>query len=275
MFNMKGTKFIILILSIVLLTISSGLLFYRTLFLEESVAVGPRVDFEELRYADLQINATTAILRKNLSSDSSELDSEITRVKELLNIITDIKKNNADINNSIQKIQSYFDEKILNLKKFQTALSDLKKSINSINSSYNELNKNNIKFTLDKKDFYRECVVDALFYVSMTNKDNETRLLEDLKILGQVLNFANAPNPHIQKFNDHIETIHRRTSELDFLINKFNSKISITKEMNTVGDYYRESQSTKAREGQIFLTMIFLAIVLYVVSLVLILKKLT
>ncbi len=273
--NMKGTKLIVLILSILLLTISSGLLFYKTLFLSESLSSGPRVDFEELRNTDLQINATTAILRINLSSDSTELDAEIIRVKELLNIITDIKKNNQELNNSIQKIQTYFDEKINDLKKFQVALVDLKTSFNSLNADYNELNKFNIKFTVDKRDFYRESIIDALFYVSLSNKDNEARLVEDKKILGQILNFANAPDPHIQKFSNHIDSIHRRTNELDKLIEKFNSKISISKEMNTVGDFYRDSQTTKTNEGEIFLTIVFAAIVIYLISVILILKKLT
>lgn len=272
--NMKGTKLIVLILSILLLTISSGLLFYKNLFMLESPGNGARVDFEELRYVDMQINAITAISRNNLTTDSSELNAEIIRIKELLNIITDIKKNDRELNNSAQKIQSYFDEKIQDLNKFQVSLEELKFSVNSINADYNELNKNNIKFTVDKRDFYRECVVDALFYVSLSNKDNENRLVEDKKILGQILNFASTPNPHIQKFANHIDIIHRRTGELDYLINKFNSKAAIEKDMNTVGEYYRESQISNANDGQIFLTIIFGAIVLYMASLVIILKKL-
>jgi hypothetical protein len=167
---MKGTRLIVLILSILLLTISSGLLFYKNLFLLESPISGGKVDFEELRYTDLQINATAAMLRKNLSADSTLLESEITRIKELMNIVTDVNKSTPELSNSITKIRLYFDKKVLDLDNFQTGLIELKKAVDSLNPAYNELSRNKIKFSVDNKDFYRECVVDALFYVSLSNK---------------------------------------------------------------------------------------------------------
>lgn len=272
---MKGTRLIILILSILLLTISSGLLFYKNLFLLDSPSFGGKVDFEEIRYTDLQINATSASLRSDFSADSSLLDLEIKRIQELMNIVMDVNKSTQELNNSILKIQSYFDKKIKNLNKFQLARADLKNSINSINPAYNELEKLNIKFTVDKRDFYRECVVDALIYVSLAGKENEARLLEDKKILSQIMSFASTPNPHIQKFNNHIDVIHRRTSELERLIEIFNDDSSINKEMNIVSKHFKEAQISKTRDGEVFLTMVFGAIVLYLISVVVILRKLT
>lgn len=272
---MKGTRLKVLILSILLLTISSGLLFYKNLFLLEGPSTGGKVDFEELRYTDLQINATTAALRKNLSADSLVLEEEINRIKELLNIVTDVNKNTAELETSIKKINAYFDAKIKNLTQFQKALAELKVSLNAINNDYSDLFKNNIKFTVDKRDFYREAIVDALFYVSITSKDNEARLLEDKKILGQIISFATTPNPLIVKFNTHLDSIHRRTSELERLSSGFGNDSSINKEMAIVGKYYKEAQNASARDGEIFLTMVFGAIVLYLISVVVILRKLT
>ena len=94
---MKGSRLIILILSILLLTISSGLLFYKNLFLLESVSSGGKVDFEELRYTDLQINATAAMLRLNLNADSTPLEAEVVRLKELMNIVTDVNKSTPEL----------------------------------------------------------------------------------------------------------------------------------------------------------------------------------
>lgn len=250
-------------------------MFYKNLFLMESPNSGGKIDFEELRYGDLQITATAAMLRKNLSADSTILDADINRIKELMNIITDVNKSTLELGNSIQKIQIYFDAKIKDLNKFQHALTGLKNSINSINSAYNDLNKNKITFTVDKRDFYRECVVDALFYVSLSNKDNEARLVEDKKILAQILGFATTPNPYVLKFSNHIDVIHRNTFELDKLLERFNSESSVNKEMTIVGKYYKESQIAKARDGEIFLTMVFGAIVLYLISVVVIFRKLT
>lgn len=272
---MKGTRLIVLILSILLLTISSGLLFYKNLFLLESPGFGGKIDFEELRYTDLQINATTAQLRKNLSADSGELELEIIRIKELMNIVTDVNKSTVELNDSILKIQAYFDAKLKDLNTFQLALADLKNSVNSINAAYNDLNKNNIKFTVDKRDFYRECVVNALFFVSLSNKDTEARVIEDQKILAQILSFATSPNPLVQKFSNHIDVIHQRTKELEKLSESFVNDSSINKEMSIVSKYYKEAQLSKTRDGEVFLTMVFGAIVLYLIALVVILRKLT
>lgn len=272
---MKGTRLIVLVFSILLLTISSGLLFYKNLFLMQSPHTGGKVDFEELRYTDLQINATTALLRKNLSADSTVLDEEITHLKELMNIVTDVNKNSLEISSSIEKIEAYFKAKSDSLVKFQEALADLKKAMMNLNGAYNDLNKHNLKFTVDKNDFYRECMIDALFYVTLTNKDNEARLIEDKKILGQIVNFATTPNPLIQKYSALIETIHRRTNELENLTRSFNNDSSINKEMAIVGKYYKEAQAASARDGEIFLTMVFGAIVLYLIAVVVIFRKLT
>lgn len=272
---MKGTRLIVFILSLLLLTMSSGLLFYKNLFMLESPVTGGKVDFEELRYSDLQINATTANLRKNLSLDASGLDAEIKRLSELMNIVTDVNKGSIELGQSIIKIQQYFETKLINLKKFQQSLEQLKQSVGQINGAYNDLVKNNIKFSVDKRDFYRECVVDALFYLSLSNKDNRARLEEDQKILGQILSFATAPNPLILNFSKHIDVIHRTTGELDALSEKFTNDASINKEMLVVGKYYREAQEARSRDGEIFLMMVFGAIVLYLISVVVILRKMS
>src|SRR3954469_21654378 len=103
---MKGTRLIIFVSSILLLTISSGLLFYKNLFLMEGPGLTGKVDFEELRVTDLQINATASMMRRNLSMDSQTLDAELDRIKELLNIVTDVNKSTEELANSVKKIQS-------------------------------------------------------------------------------------------------------------------------------------------------------------------------
>ncbi|MGZ3789487.1 MAG: hypothetical protein ACXVLQ_13240 [Bacteriovorax sp.] len=272
---MKGNKFILLVSSILLLTISSGLLFYKELFLMESFATGGKIDFEELRYTDLQINATTALMRENLSTDQAPLNSEITRTKELINIITDVNRSSNELASSVKKIQSYFDHKIKDLNHFKLALKELKTAVDSLNPGYNELTKNNIKFSVDKRDFYRECVVDALFFVATSSNEYEQRLQEDKKILGQILSFANTPNPIILKFANNIDTVIKRTKEIEQITEGMGKEGPINNEMAIVGKYYKESQDSKAHDGQIFLTMVFGAIVLYLICIIVMLRKLT
>ncbi|MDO9183225.1 MAG: hypothetical protein Q7U04_12500 [Bacteriovorax sp.] len=272
---MKGFRLIILLLSILLLTISSGLLFYKNLFLLDSIGQGGKIDFEDLHSADLHANATASMLRLNLNSDVTPLDTEITRIKELLNIVTDVNKSTPELSASIVKIQSYFDKKIADITIFQSSLRELKKAIDTLAPSYNELMKNKIKFSVDNKDFYRECMLDSLYYVSSASRENELRLLEDKKILSQILSFANSPNPIILKFSNNIETILKKTKDIDDQISLFNKDNSINSELATVGAFYRESQNSKTHEGEVFLSMIFGAIVLYLITVVVILRKLT
>ena len=271
---MKGFKLRILILSILLLTISSGLLFYKNLFLIESPRTGSKVDFEELRYTDIQINATVTLLRKNLSADLTSLDVETDRLKELLNIVSDVNKTTPELTKSMVKIQSYFDRKTGDVTQFKNSLKILRKAVTELNPIYNELNKNNIKFAVDKKDFYRECVVDALFFVTTADKLSESQLEEDKKILSQILGFAKTPSPLIQKFSNNLEIITKETKQIDHLIEHLNSDQSINSELNLVGKFYKESQESKTRDGEIFLSMIFIAILLYLGSMVIILRKL-
>lgn len=272
---MKGFRLIVLILSILLLTISSGLLFYKNIFLLESISPGGKVNFEELRYTDLQINATAAMLRLNLSNDSALLETEVNRIRELLNIVTDVNKSTPELSRSLTKIQLYFDKKIIDLNHFQTALKELKKAVDSLNPAYNELVRNKIKFSVDNRDFYRECVVDALLYITLSSKDHEARLNEDKKILSQILSFANTPNPIIQKFSVYVDIILKRTKEIDRLTEKFNNDNSINNELIIISKYYKETENARVNDGEIFLSMVFGAIVLYLISVVVIFRKLT
>lgn len=272
---MKGNKLILLVLSVLLLTMSSGLLFYRNLFLQDTLGTAGKIDFEELRYTDLQINASAAMLRINFSADSEVLESETVRIKELLNIVTDVNRSSPELNRSIIKISEYFNKKIEKIAIFKSDLLELRKAVNSLNSAYNDLNQSKIKFSVDNRDFYRECIVNALSYISFPDKDNEARVNEDLKILAQIINFANSPNPKIQKFNSLIDTISRKTKNLDKSLEVFNSINSITPELNIISKYYAESQQSNTRDGEFFLTMVFAAILLYLISVILIIRKLT
>jgi hypothetical protein len=271
--RMKGMRFIIFLLSILLLTISSGLLFYKNLFLLDSSNTSRKIDFEELHTIDQKINTSAAILRKNLASDVSLLNAEMTRLKELLAIITDLNISDPILNQSIQKIKSYFESKNNELIIFKTALVELTEAVRSLNADYNDLNKFNIKFTVDKKDFYRECIVDALYYLSLTTKENENRLLEDIKILGQILNYATTPNPQILKFSKHIEVIHQQTGLLDAQIERFNNESTIDDELIKVSKYYRKVHDEKLKEGEVTLQLLYGAIVLYLMAIIFVLRK--
>ena len=272
---MKGPRLIILTLVVVLITICSGLFYYKNLFQIESSSNDELVNFEDLRLTDLQINSSAMMLRLNLSSDTFELDSEILRLKELINILADLTKKNKELTSSLVKIRVYFDQKILKLNKFKIDLIELKKAYTSLNPTYNELIKNKIKFSVDGRDFYRECLLDALLYLSSPIKENEVRLLEDKKILSQILGFSNSPNLHVQKLSDSVDIILKRNKEINRLLEDFNNSNFINNDLAIVGKYYKESLESKASEGNTFLFIIIGAIVLYLILISFVMKKLT
>ncbi len=273
---MKGNQFIIIIFSLLLLTLSSGLLFYKNLFAIETNQRTGRMDIDELHSIDLKINSTISMLRKNLNADSSILEDQIARVKELLNILGDLNKSNEDLNKAIINIKTYFDKKMGQISIFNHALQELKVSTQALNPTYFELEKNKVKFSLDKRDFYRECVVDALMYLSFSSNFYENKLVEDRKILGQILNYSSKPNPIILKFANHIDVILKRTKEIDSISDTFNKDNSISEDINLINRLYNESIDAKSQSGENFLIMVFSAIFIYLIAIfIVIFKKMT
>lgn len=272
---MKGIRLKILILTALMLTISSGLMFYRSLFSLDVPKTVQKLDFEELRSLDLQINNSVFFLRKYIYTDSSELDAEIVRIKELMAIINEMKLTSPEMVTSVKKIREHFEDKQKKLSRFHAALKELKGHVNALVPSYNDLAKNNIRFTLDKndkRDFYRECLLDVYMFLSFSHKENETRVLEDQKILGQVINFAETPNPLVLRYSDTIEGVYKNVKATDKLISEFREK-SIQAEMNIIAKSYQEDSLTREKENETFLKLIFGAFFFYLIAMFIILKK--
>lgn len=262
----------IFILSTMLITLISGVLFYKNL---TQIATGRNVlrfDFDELRSIDYQVSNTAFYLRKNLNSDLAELKEEESRIKELMELINDINKNTPELKTSVEKIKKHLEKRSKQLALFQLAENELRKAVNSLMPAYNELEKKNIKYVLDKRDFYRECILDAYMYISFSHKENEMRLLEDQKILGQIISYAVEPSPELQQFSDHLNTIHKRVKELDFILKDLKEE-SIEAEMKIIAKYYQESQEAQNEQNENLLTFILAAIGIYLLFMVVILRK--
>ncbi len=262
----------IFILSTMLITLISGVLFYKNL-----TAIGParsvlKVDFDEMRSLDQQIYGTTQFLRKNLGSDVSELKDQKQRINELLDILNDVNKNTPELKASIEKIRTHFDVKVKKMDAFEVAVRDLRVNVNQLMPAYNELEKKKIQFVLDKRDFYRECLLDAYMFISFSHKENENRISEDQKVLGQIISYAEAPNPDIQAFSDRIDAIHRRVKEMDATIKDFKED-SIVPEMKIIAQFYQESLEAQSEQNENLLTFMFAAIGIYLVFMIFILRK--
>lgn len=262
----------IFILSTMLITLISGVLFYKNL---TQISVGKnllKLDIDELRSIDLTVNNTAFYLRKNINSDLSELNAEKVRIKEILDMVFDINKSSPELKSSISKIKSHFEEKLKTMDKFETAIVELRSHVNSLVPSYNDLQKKNIKFEVDKRDFYKESVLDTYMFLSFSHKENEMRLSEDQKILGQIISYAEAPNPDIQKFAEHLEVIKKRVKEIDYYLLEFKDK-SIASEVKVIAKYYQDSIQEQNEQNENLLTFMFAAIGIYLLFMVFILRK--
>lgn len=262
----------IFILSTMLITLISGVLFYKSL---TQISMGKnslRLDLDELKTINYQLNNTAFYLRKNLNSDLSELQDERNRVNELMNLVNDIPKNTPELKTSVEKIRAHFKKKSEQLTKFDLAIRDLRSSVNSLIPTYNELEKNNIKFVLDKRDFYRECILDAYMFLSFSFKENELRISEDQKILGQIISYAQAPNPELQKFAKHMEIIHLKVKEIDIYLSELKED-AIRKDVALIAQFYEDSVRDQNAQNENLLTFMFAAIGIYLAFVIFIIRK--
>jgi hypothetical protein len=269
-----GIKFFIL--TGLLLTLSSGLLFYRTLFLSEITPAKNKNNFEELRYLDLKINEQMATERRHLESNDEEITQDLkltkNKIHDLIFIIMDVHRNDSEIKKSVRKVESYFNEKLETITKFQNSMTELRAITNSLNSLFYEIQKKNIKFTLDKRDFYRECITDVFYYLSAPSNTNEKQLHEDKKILSQVIAISRTPEPIIRRYLETIDRVLVLNTEMEELFSK-NKQKSINDEMTTINNYFKESFDSQNNDGQTFLILVFVSIIIYIISIVVIFRK--
>jgi len=270
---MKGNKTILIVFSILLLTLSSGLLFYKNLFDINSFSPSQAIDFEELKTIDLKINFTALSLRKNLITEWKSLDIENQKVKELLNLMINMNRNSDELLNSVKAIELYFDNKSKLLNSFKTSLAELKTSAEALPLLYNELQKKNVKFSLDKRDFYKDVVFDSLLYLNFTNPINEAKLIEDKKILSQIISYANTPNPYLVNLAKHTDIILKQNKELNKIFEMMSSDNSISNEISIVSKYQVETKETNSRNGELFLTILFGAIFIYLTAIITVLLR--
>ncbi len=255
-----------------LITLISGVLFYKNLTQIEPGKNVLRFDFDELRSIDSQVANTAFYLRKNLTADSSELSDEITRINELLGLINDINRSTPELTDSVKKIRAHFEVRLKQLKSFEKARADLSVNASALLPAYNELEKKNVKYTLDKRDFYRECILDAYMFIASSHKENEMRMLEDQKILGQIISFANTTNEDLVKFQKHLDTIHNRVKEIDVIL-KGLKEVTISPEMKIIAKYYQESVQAQNEQTENILKFTIAAIGIYLLFMIFILRK--
>ena len=265
-------KIKIFILSTILITLISGVLYYKNL---TQISVGEnriRFDIDELRTIDLKIANEAFYLRQNLNADLSDLQSEKMKITELQKLVKNITKSSPELKASVTKISTHFESKIKTLNDFESYILELRENVNGLLPTYTEMQKKDIKFVLEKRDFYRECVLNTYMYISFPHKDNEMRVLEDQKILSQIINFATLPSPEIEKFSNHIQAIQTKIKDINSSLTILKED-SIQNEVKAIAKYYQDSVEDQNKQNENLLTFMIVALGVYLIFMILLLRK--
>lgn len=265
-------KIKILVLSTLLITLVSGVLYYRSLTQISLGKSSSKLDIDELRTIDLQIAATAFYLRQNSNVDMSELEAQKVRVKELHELVTDINRGNPELKTSVDKIRAHFQKKLKTLTEFQASLIIVRRDINLMMPTYNSMEKKNIKFVLDKKDFYRECVLDAYMYLASSHKENRNRISEDLKVLDQIINFSTTPVVEVQTMAKLMDNIDKNVLYVDNILLGLKED-SIQNEVKVIATYYQDSMAEQSKQSENLLTFMAIAIGVYILFMIFFLRK--
>jgi hypothetical protein len=262
------------ILSSVLITLSSGLLFYRELFIDEiRIEKFSKNEIEEIRFLDQEINTAMIEMRSNFNISSDNILKNRVKITDLLSILLESKKSNSEIKTKLSEVKLYFQEKNKTIDNFLFALREIQADLKIIQATNNELQKNNIKFNLDGKDFYRECLTDTLFYLISPTKNAEWKYNENLKILNQIISFSKIPNPLIIKYENSINNIRKNSKIIDAQIEKARSS-NITTQVNFVLNNQINSKMLGESRGQSFLILIFISVLIYIGTIYFVMRKL-
>lgn len=262
----------IFILSTLLITLISGVLYYRSL---TQISMGKnsiKLDIDELRTIDLQISNTAFFLRQNINADLSELQAHKVRIKELQELVTDINKGTPELKTSVDNIRAHFQKTQKSLSSFEEALTAVRTNINLMVPTYSEMEKKNIKFVLDKRDFYRECLLDIYMYIAFSHKENQNRVSEDIKVLSQIVNFATTPNLEVQKFAQQMEIISIKVKQLDYILLDLKEG-TIQNEVKIIAKYYQDSMQEQSKQSENLLTFVVVAVGIYLIFMIFLLRR--
>jgi hypothetical protein len=120
---------------------------------------------------------------------------------------------------------------------------------------------------------YNTYIIDALFFLSISNKENEIKLFEDINIIGETIKGLPNPDIFLIDFNNHINNIYHRTSEINIILETFLADFSFNDDLQVIGQSYEKIRLTKERDEESIIKLFYTVIVCYLIILVIILRK--
>lgn len=269
---MKNSRTILIIFSFLLLTLTSGLFFYKNLFFLDSPKYQGQLDLDEMTLLDQKLVHFMTFSKKNINPDFSLVENDKQRLKDLINLLSDFEKDYPNLHQSIIAIADYHNSRLRDFNQYQDSIIQLKQALNSLNSYFLDLQKNKITYLVDKQDVYKESFRDVLLFITY-GEVYESKVREDLKILSQILVFSKKPNKTAEKFLKSIESTLNKSQLLDQII-KNNSKPSVISDNITkINAYIANSRAESSKNSENFLNAIFSAIIFYLVVIIFYLFK--
>jgi len=259
----------------IIMILAGALLFFNKMMVKEfsSTSSTLQINIEEIYTTDLMINADLFELKSNYTTNTTELKKRRERLNEIVSLLKGIENTDDEITNAVSFLKRYVEEKMTNIDIFLNLHHRNKSIFNELQLAQQNLNKNNIKYSLDGRDFYRESLFNIHMYLHYPTKDNEWRVNEDLKILHQIYTYSKTPINHIEVFMNLYEELRDNNIKMNKILSK-NKDEKVSTYISLIQKLTRDHSDEKNRLARYFLGSGGAILSLLVVFLFFFIKKL-
>lgn len=262
------------LLSTLLFTLVTALYFYHVVLLEGFSYQKSSLDLTEFKSLDHSLNEELFRARANLASDKAVLDNTWNIFVTQKNIILDHLKSLNTKPSVVATFETYFQKKKSLKENILKSIEELQLEIFALNPAVDKLSSNKITFNLEKKDFYKELVVNTLLFTLRPEKDQLNRYLEDRKILQQILTFSSTPNEFILNVKNIHDNIYEKTMNLENTFKQVRTE-NLEKEINLLNSEILNNIESEKQLQQRFILVSVIAVALYIAFVLYFLRKFT
>lgn len=261
----------------VLFVFITSILFYKNFFYDGFSEATTKVDISILKTYDLKLNMELSNLSSQINYDETTLDSNIKRIKEILNLIVYINKSTKEISFSISSIEKYFNKKIIEINKVRKSHLVLKNQFQELYPALFALREKKIYYYLegqseriilnkgkkvsisikDRFDFYQQAYTDLLNYLVNPTQLNLGNVIENKKIF----NHIGDKNELITNYQNKIENILNAFVAINETTNFYLKDDSIDADMALIDNYFSIQAELKERDNKIFLFSVMMLII--------------
>lgn len=262
------------LLSTLLFTLVTAMYFYHVVLLEGFSYQKSSLDLSEFKSLDHSLNEELFRARANLGSESDVLNNTWNVFVTQKDIILAHLKSLNTQQSVVLTFENYFLKKKNMKEGIEKSITELHTELLGLNPAVDKLTVNKITFTLDKKDFYKELVINSLSFALSPQKDQLNRYLEDRKILQQVLTFSNVQNEFILNVKNIHDGIYEKTISLENQFKQIRTE-NLEKEINLLNNEILNNIESEKALQQRFLFVSVIAVGLYIAAVMYFLRKFT